>query len=548
MDKDSRCTHKVTERNSGAPDSSYDPLGLRSGVRRVWKLSRVLPAILLVSLIATSCSQGGRPTADANHGDVLTVAMPWDSDQPLLKQRTGVNICEPLVRLNRDFQVEPLLATSWEYRGNNTFRFHLRKDVTFHDGTPFTARAVRYSLRQVVKKDLYNSTELGVDSVTIVNKYTVDITPTQPNRRIVEQLGHPGTSIVAPGSNPGQGPVCTGPFKFEKYVPDQRLVVSRYDGYWGNRAKLSKLVVNIVPDDTTRVLGLRSGDVDIIKTVPPQSVKGLARAGFSVEKTQIGATLAMPYNIERADGILSDVRIRRALALSIDRQAIVDGPLAGRGEFVQLLGSPQVLGRHASEIEGLVRDPRRAKALLDQAGWQKNAGGIRYKEGRRLALKLVAFPDVDREAMQLLQAQAKRTGFDINIEFAPDPGTFYEKQEKGRWDLLTYVTNQGDGSPTQKLQAHVTGASFGEWSQPGPRFDRLAREARSTPDLAKAQQKAARAQEILIKDYVAILPLAGIHRIWATKRGVTGFTPHPNWLYQHWESVSWGSASKGEIE
>lgn len=505
--------------------------------------SRPLIMILLGSLFASACGNPSRDPAtapspqDSEPPSDLTIAMAFDSDEPLLKQRTGINMCEPLVHVDENFRVQPLLATSWEYRGENTFRFELRNDVTFHDGTPFDAEAVRHSLQLVVEEGLYNATGLGPDSVNIIDDYTVDITAEDPNLRLVETLGHPGTSIVKPGSDPAEQPVCTGPFRFVDYVPDRRLTVERFDEYWGTQARVGAITVNLVPDETTRTLALQAGDVDMIKDVSTEDLQQLEGSGFQTVKANVGATFAMPLNIERSDGILVDVDVRRALALSLDREALVAGPLGGEAEFVQVLGSPEVLGPAAEDVQGFHYEPERAEAILQEEGWQRADDGIREKEGRRLTLRLIANPGVSSEAMQLLQAQARRTGFDISVQFSPDAGTFYDQLEQGAWDLLAYVTNQGDASPVQKSEAYVTGESFGKWSQPGGRFDEIVAEANATADLAESQSLAAQSQRVLIEDAVAILPLAGIARIWAMRPSVEGFVPHPNWLYQHWEEV-----------
>src|SRR5688572_3006922 len=129
----------------------------------------------------------------------------------------NVNIFESLVRLTPDYQIEPLLAESWEFVEPNTWRFVLRQGVTFHDGTPMTAEAVQWSFARVA---LAGGGSIGVDenSVAIVDDYTVEITPSRPNRRLVQQLNHPVYSIVAPNSEPAETRIGTGPFTEVEYV------------------------------------------------------------------------------------------------------------------------------------------------------------------------------------------------------------------------------------------------------------------------------------------------------------------------------------------
>lgn len=175
--------------------------------------------------------------------------------------------------------------------GDNTFRFTLREDVEFHDGTPFTAEAVEYSLQRVVELDHTLTTGIEEDSVTIIDDHTVEITPGEENFRLPEQMVHNFMSIVAPGSDPAEEPVCTGPFQFEEYEPEERLVVSRFDGYWGEPARLDELTFRFLQDAGARRLALESGDVDLIYDLPLQQVPEFeGRPGFEVAVPGAGGT------------------------------------------------------------------------------------------------------------------------------------------------------------------------------------------------------------------------------------------------------------------
>lgn len=171
----------------------------------------------------------------------------------------NANIFETLVRMTPDFQVEPWLAERWEYQGENTWRFHLRDDVTFHDGQPFTAEAVKFSFDRLARGGGARLA-IGPDSTTVIDQHTVDVTTTEPNLRLVDQLVHPSLGpIIAPGSEVGTKPVGTGPFRFVEYAEGERLIVEGNEDYWAGQPILQEITFRFIPDGNVRWLSSRQG-------------------------------------------------------------------------------------------------------------------------------------------------------------------------------------------------------------------------------------------------------------------------------------------------
>lgn len=150
----------------------------------------------------------------------------------------NVNVYEPLVALQPDYSVVPILATRWERVGTNTFRFHLRPGVRFHDGSPLRAADVKYTFDRIASAG-GGVVGLGPDSTVVVDDATVDVTPKRPNLRVVEQIVHPQYSILKEGTVPGpQGP-GTGPFEWVEYTRTVRVKVKQARSYWGKPAGAS---------------------------------------------------------------------------------------------------------------------------------------------------------------------------------------------------------------------------------------------------------------------------------------------------------------------
>lgn len=457
----------------------------------------------------------------------------------------NANICEPLFRLTKDFRVEPWLARGYEYLGNGVFRIYLREGVRFHNGQPLTAEAVKWSLDRTVKLRLGYS-QLGDDSIKVVNEYILDIKPARTNMRLIEQLVHTTYAIYWPGSDPGVKPVCTGPYQFVEYVPNNRLVVEANPSYWGRKPRLPRLVFRFFPDDNTRLLALLSGQVDIAVDLPRGAVASLQKnPALNLVTAPPGAVLMVTFNAKGSEthNLLTDIRLRKAVAYAIDRKTLVDQVLEGFALFVTTVNPPAALGAYAPLVKAIPYNPDKAEALLDEAGWKRGSDGIRAKEGRRLTLTLVytsgELGGIGPELSQYLQDQLKRVGIELKVE-PVDPGTSTARQEKGQFDLFMWLPNQNDANPAFLLQlwwSKVATAKAGPWVQAGPEFDRYIDQILTTPDPYELRRLSAEAMRVLIERQTIALPLAGIYRIYGLKKRVKGFNPHPARLYLDWSTL-----------
>jgi peptide/nickel transport system substrate-binding protein len=513
--------------------------------------------VVLMLLLPVACGNGSsgnraKPTAQATElppdQQTLTVATPGDVYITRNKAFLGMwpdqaNICETLVGLGQDLQPVPVLATKWTYTGNNTYRFDLRRGVTFQNGQPFTAEAVRYSMNRLVMLNQTLNTFLGPDSTKVVDDYTVDITPTQPNLRLPEQIAHPFFSIIAPSTDPADHPVCTGPFTFSSYSPNDRLVVQRNDSYWGEKAKLRQMTFRFIPDQNTRLLALESGEIDLEWFVAPQTTTELKnRAGLRVAPAPPGAVVIISFNLhgDPPYDTLQDADVRRALALSFDAKALGDQQWQGNAQAVPTVSPPSVLGAAASQVKQIVPDLAKAGQLLDAKGWKVGADGIRERNGQKLSLSAVAQFDFENESLQFLQAQLRKAGVDLKVDHAADGAVYSQKLNSGAWDVDINYFNQNDANPVRipaQFWWSKTNNARVKLTNPGPAFDALVDEANSAPDLATSQRKAAEANTELVSTTAGAIALTSFPQIYALKSSVAGFTPHPSVNHQMWTTV-----------
>ncbi len=532
---------------------------------------RSVVLLVLLCMAAGACAteerQSSRTGGDGSVRDELVVAAGADTSRlepsappdpskpppPAANVATGYGdanapVFETLVTLAPDFTVQPLLATSWEFRAPNTWRFQLRRGVQFHNGAPFDANAVVDNARRFWAYD--STLSMGPDSATAVDAFTVDLTPTKPNRRLVEQLVHPLRGIRAPGTVAGSGaapentPTGTGPFMFSSYQKGRQLEVVRFDGYWGEKARTRKITFRFLPDDNGRVLALTAGEVDAIYDFPREKASDLAdKSDFTTVKSAPGGydALLLNHRGKPPYDILNDLRVRQAVAHAIDRATIVDNVWKGNAEVMHTVIPAAVLGRHASLVKGYPYDKAQSRRLLDEAGWAPGPDGIRVKAGRRLQLTLeVSGNELQRPAPELVQSQLKEVGIDVKLD-VPTSAAYFDMLEQGQGDMFAEIGNQNDANPIflgALFTAEPGGfadyaGSFGA----GPEYDKAFTQAIGSPDTEEVRRLAAEGMQIAVDRMVAVVPLAGIKRVWGLRRNVQGFVPHPSSISQKWSQV-----------
>jgi peptide/nickel transport system substrate-binding protein len=506
------------------------------------------PAAPSASTQANAGSQGQTPQAAAVQE--LVVGAPDDqfqSELQPLKSRLGnypisVNMCETLVRLGEDFSPQPLLATSWELTGANTFRFHLRQGVRFWDGTPMTADDVKWSLDRTARGQQGYSF-IGEDSTRVVDPQTVDVTPTEPNLRLVEQILHPTYAIMKNGSDLADQPMCTGPFKFVEYVKGERLVVQRNADYRGEKARLDKVTYRFFPDANTRLLALQSGEIDFTMDLPREQVTALKnRPGYNVANAPVGRTMLMYLNIHGHEPyvLLQDPAVRQAIGYAIDRQTMVDKVWEGNAAVISTMGPAEVLGDSAKLVQGFTYDPGKANQLLDAAGWVKGTDGIRSRDGKRLSIALIGWVEWDNQTLEFVQSQLAGVGIEMKIVKTPDQASYSKLLDAGEFDIDLEGPNQNDANPiflpALRFYSKATSKNM-PYFAPGPVFDALVEQGSAATVRSETQRSAGQAMHLLIDQEAIVIPVAGLFRIYGMKSTVQGFRPHPSQTNQWWNTV-----------
>jgi peptide/nickel transport system substrate-binding protein len=466
----------------------------------------------------------------------------------------NANIYDTLVTVSPTYQVEPGLATRWEFRPPNTYRFFLRPGVKFHDGTPLTTKDVKATIDRMAGA---GGGTVGVNdkSAVIVDDLTIDITPKSTNLRALQQLVHPAWSVHKADSDVINKPVGTGPFKFVSYTKADRIVVEANDDYWGGKPTLRKITFRFMPDPNTRVLALQAGEVHVTD-VPRESAKTVATGDLKLHTSKVGAYEAIYVNIRGSDksfDLGKDKAVREALAYAIDKQAAVQNVWQGNAEVLQTMIPPAILGASANEVKGTQRDANKAKQILEAAGWKVGADGIREKGGRKLSLTLVngfPNPDIHKPLPEFMQAQLKEVGIDLKIVTVPDTAAYEKRLASGaQGDLWIEAGSQNDGNPcflpALLFSSPEPGGDeeqnmYGNAFALGAAFDSRIKQCNEATSIEGVQKAAADAMKVLIDQEFVVIPIAGTFRLWGASGKIIDFVSHPSGLQQRWDKVKLG--------
>ncbi len=322
------------------------------------------------------------------------------------------NVFEGLTRIGAKGEVLPALAESWEISADGkTYTFKLRTGAKYHDGTPFDAADVKFSLDRARAPDSTNAQKAlfeAIDTVEAVDPATVKVTLKNPQGDFLYNMGWGDAVIVAEETAAGNAekPVGTGPFKFESWAKGSSVTIVKNPDYWGTPAALDKAEFRVIPDAAAATAALLAGDVQAFPNFPaPEAVDQLrADARFAVV---IGATegeTILSTNNKKPP--FDNIKVRQAIAHTIDRKAIIDGAMFGQGTPIGSHFSP-ASDAYVDLTGTYPRDIEKAKALMKEAGLE---GGI------KATLKLPP-PTYARRGGEIIAAQLREIG--INLEIVP---------------------------------------------------------------------------------------------------------------------------------
>jgi peptide/nickel transport system substrate-binding protein len=481
----------------------------------------------------------------------------------LYHSRITFQVYDFLINRDREFRLEPALATAWKQVDAKTWRFTLRDGVQFHDGSAFTADDAVFSLERALAKPSQRAfLLLGVTAVRKVDARTIDIVTADPDAVLPEKLpfvammsrawcekhgvqrsqdfnGKQETYAVRHANG-------TGPYRLERYEPDVRTVLKRHAAWWG--AKLPDHDGNVdeasfvtIKSDATRLAALASGEVDLVLDPPFQDVTRLqADARLAVSQTIDLGTQYFAFDQARAElegsdvkgrNPFKDLRVRQAVAHAVNVELIVQKVLRGQGAPTGALLSPRVDGALPELEPRLPYDPAKARALLREAG---------YPDGFAVTLDCVniAFRE---NVCQAATAMLTQVGIRATLRSSPS-NQFFPKLSQGTASLIEYGWTPSI-DPWPSLNALLktfepSGAgTFNAGRYSNARLDALIDRVRVEPDLAKRRAMTGEALRMAAAD-LAYLPLYRRTLSWAGRKDVTQVMWPNDLLELRWVKVA----------
>lgn len=392
---------------------------------------------------------------------------------------------------------KPALAESWTVSDDQlVYTFKIRSGVKFHDGNTVSAKDFERSWRRLFDENdptrdptTYASSELGganVKSYKALDDATFEVKLVAPDVAFLGRCSNPNSvalssaAIEEKGAKIGQSLVGSGPYKFVSFTAGQSVVLERFDDYWEGKPTLSKVVFQILPDPSSLVSALSSGAVNATCFAPVSNVARLKSSGLVVEEAKPYIDIYLGMNLSKPT--LADLKVRQAINLAIDRQAVVSSVFAGAGAVPGGMVTPAELGYDDSLKALSTQDVEKAKALLTEAG----AVG---KSISLITLNILFWPALG----QVLEANLTAIGLKPKVEYL-DSATYSDRAVKNQHEVFIEQRSAFVADPDNKLTPLLAGDSSynKQWlrvetllPEKQKQFDQLLTAARGEPDQAK---------------------------------------------------------------
>lgn len=445
---------------------TYAHANERSSAGKDWRARwlALAPLAVTAALVAGTAQAQDRSVTIVLSDDPTTLE-PCEATSDAIGRVTLHNVVEPLVqRAPGTGQLEPGLATEWEQVDELTWRFKLRDGVTFHDGTPFNAEAAKYAIDRSMNPNLTCMVRVKFFGdrtldVSIVDDYTIDISTEEPDPILPLMMStHTIYASSAPFDENTREAVGTGPYRVADWAPGQRIVLERYDDYWGEAPEVDRAEYQWRSESSVRAAMVQQGEADLAPNIAIQDVTDeIGRAYPNSESVRL--------NLDALKPPLDDIRIRAAMNYAIDREALLGTVLSPDVMMATHLVLPEILG-HNPNVEGFSYRPEVARALIDDA----KADGVPVETEIEFVGRTGHFPGVE-DFQEAITAMLLDVGLNVRLQW-------YEAAQKNRMQVKPFFedrpaqiivdqhdNNMGDASFTLYARWHSDG-SFSKVSDP----------------------------------------------------------------------------------
>ena len=381
-------------------------------------------------------------------------------------------------------ELKPQIAESWEQTSETTYVFNIRKDVKFHDGSALTAEDVKFSIDRAIASSSVSYIVDFIDTVTVKDEYTVEITLDAPYAPTLRNLSVPFAAIVPKAVVEKDeeafklNPVGSGPYKFVEWKQGDSVKLEAFDDYMDGKAATQNLVMKVIPETSQRLIALETGEIDIAYDLLPNDLsKARENTDLTVYEAPSNSCWYISMNMNKAP--FDNAKVREAINYAIDRQTIVDTIASGAGQPADAIIAPAVFGYHSTGAYAY--NPEKAKELLKEAGFEKGFETSLWVNDNQSRI----------EICQAVQAMLLDVGIKCEVEVM-EFGSFIQRSTAGEHDMgfFGWTASTQDADYTYYSLEHSTkqGASGNRSFIHDPEIDKLVEAGRTTADAEKRKE------------------------------------------------------------
>ena len=462
-------------------------------------------------LLAALCVAAGATPGLARDPDTLVVvqeAEPVGLDLMQSSIQTTMSVCynihETLFHPQEDASVKPALAERWEKVDDLTWKIHLRKGATFHNGEPVTAQAVKFSFDRIMNPDFKSPHRGKLSAFTrleVLDDYTFTISTEKPYAPGLYILGYylpivPPKYVQEVGDTQyNMKPVGAGPYKLAKWVRGQEVILERYEGYYGPKPAYKRVIFKGVPEEAARIAAILTGEADVVSGIPVHQRKRILASGKAYLTNQMGVMHYMGLNTYKPP--FNDVRVRRAMNYAINRQLINKALFDGQAILCAGPISPRTFGADPT-LKPYPYDPEKAKKLMAEAG---------YPDGFEARLAYPTYMSQIQEQAEAIAADLAKVGVRVKLE-PFERSVMWQRYKQRKHQMYIYWWD--DAPEPDRYMYALFNSKSRDYYYRNPKIDELLDKGRTILDREKRAEVYHQIDRLLYEDapwvYLYVVP------------------------------------------
>ena len=453
----------------------------------------MIKTILLASILLISCVP--KEELDKNTVTIAVAGEPvnLDPEAPLdgYSLQIRAQIYEPLMVRNSEGQFEGVLAIQWEFINDKKIRIKLKKNVTFHNGDPFTSKDVKYTIQRQQKSIANSELYQFIESVDTPDDYTVILNLNTTFAAAFAHLSLPNLQIVNQRSIEVDEFIGTGPYQLTEWLRGNQVKLNAYENYHRGRSAINQLVFRTIPEESSRFVALETGDIQIARDIFDTDINIITN-NPNLELLTIATPNVEYLSINTKKGILTNLILRKALSMAIDRDGIINAAYGGNAVEAAALAPYNIVSFNKKLTN--IYDPLAAKKIVTDLGFS----------GYELTLYTIS--GVRARVAEIIQSDFRDIGINLSVHIL-ELGAFLQFIKKDDFDLYllnwTTLTSDGDFALTALIQSE---GSWNNTQYASAEIDQLLLDAKKELDVDKRNAMYMMIQEIIQGD-IPYIPL-----------------------------------------